>query len=401
VSAYLDDEFNDSLKRASLRILGWLGDISSVLPLLKLLGYESLQQEAMASLVDIGRANPGALLSAWTSVSGEQRAYLAYAMGEAGCNEAVSLLQGNLQDENPQIVCMSVYALGRLDAVDSLPSLTECLKSEITEVQEAATQALTALGNRFPDETFDSLRPLLADNDPMQRMFAVTVLRELDNPAVLDALAMSIKDSSAEVRRAAVKVFERYDVSAHISSLLLSMTDEDAEVRRTVVDILGKSGEEDAIEGLQLALQDEDLWVRSSAVRGIGRLAGEQGRPLLEQALGDPVGLVSIAALETLADVCGAGAISQMIAALDHADEEVVTAAMNLLTQYAAGDWIHAHAERLINHPLWMVRSQIARSAAEVLGTGARGLLEERLEVETEEVVKQQLSDLLAELPVN
>jgi hypothetical protein len=121
----------------------------------------------------------------------------------------------------------------------------------------------------------------------------------------------------------------------------------------------------------------------------------------VQQAIKDPVGLVSIAALETLVSLVGAGATPQLITALDHADEEVVTAAMNLLTSYGPGDWIQSHAERLIGHPFWMVRTQIARSAAEMLGSGARPLLEKRLAVEAESVVRQQLTDLLDELPVN
>ena len=89
------------------------------------------------------------------------------------------------------------------------------------------------------------------------------------------------------------------------------------------------------------------------------------------------------------------------LSALDHSDEEVVTSAMNLLTHYGSEDWINDHAERLINHPFWVVRAQIARSAVEVLGQKARPLLEKRLAIETEEVVRQQLYDLLADLPVN
>jgi HEAT repeat protein len=401
VSSYLDDEFNDSLKRASIRILGWLGAADVVEPLLRLLEYESLQQEALAALVDIGCANCQALIGTWPAVDGPQRAYLAYVLGESGCSEGLSLLQQGLHDVDQQIVRMSAYALGKIGATQMLPDLVACLQSHSNEVQEAASQALVALGQKSPDETFAALQPLLAHSDPVQRMFAVMVLRELDNPAVLDALSLAIKDSAVEVRRAAVKVFERYDVGEHISTLLLSLTDEDAEVRRAVIEILGNCNDEDALDGLQLALQDDDAWVRSSAVRGLARIAGESCIPLVEQTLTDPVGLVSIAALETLADLAGANACPQMIAALDHADEEVVTAAMNLLTHYGAGSWINAHGERLINHPFWVVRAQIARSAVEVLGTSSRALLEGRLAVETEEVVRQQLTELLAELPVN
>ncbi len=403
---YLDDECNDTLKRASVRVLGWLAAEDAVEPLLQLLEYESLQQEVMAALVDIGNAAPRILLASWTAVRGNSRACLAYVFGESECAESLSLLQEGLCDVDPQIVRMSAYALGKIGAVQMLPDLVECLLSHSSEVQDAASQALISLGHQFPDETFAALQPLLAHNEPRQRMFAVMVLRELGNPAVLETLSMAFKDSAAEVRRAAVKVFEHYAVGEHISTLLLSLTDEDAEVRRTVVEILGNCNDDEALDGLQLALQDEDIWVRSSAVRGLGRIAGPQiasGRSiaLVEQALTDPVGLVSIAALETLADLAGADAGPQMIAALDHADEEVVTVAMNLLTHSGAVDWIQAHAERLINHPFWTVRAQVARSAVEVLGASVRPMLEDRLRIETEEVVRQQLTNLLAELPVN
>ncbi len=401
VSGYLDDEYNEPLKRATVQVLGWLGAADSVVPLLKMLDYESLQQEALAALVDIGGGNCQELLATWAKVEGNQRAYLAYVIGEAGCSEGLSMLQDGLLSEDNQIVRMSAYALGKIGTVQMLPNLVACLRSESSEVQEAANEALIALGKSFPEESFIALEPLLTDNDPRQRMFAVMVLRELDNPAVLDTLGLALKDSAVEVRRAAVKVFERFDVSDHIGALLLSLTDEDAEVRRTIIEILGNCNNEDALDGLQLALQDDDVWVRASAVRGLGRIAGSRSCSLVESVLKDPVGLVSIAALETLSTLAGAGAVNHMVTALDHSDEEVVTAAMNLLTHYGSEDWINDHAERLINHPFWVVRAQIARSSVEVLGQKARPLLVARLALETEEVVRQQISDLLADLPVN
>jgi HEAT repeat protein len=401
VSGYLDDEYNEPLKRATVRILGWLGGADSVEPLLRMLDYESLQQEALAALVDIGRGNCQTLLATWGKVEGSQRAYLAYVMGEAGCFEGLSVLQDGLFSNDKQIVRMSAYALGKIGAVQMLPNLVNCLRSESPEVQQAASEALVTLGKSFPEESFTALAPLLTDNDPTQRMFAVMVLRELDNSAVLDTLRLAFKDSAVEVRRAAVKVFERFDVSDHIGALLLSLTDEDAEVRRTIIEILGNCNNEDAMDGLQLALQDEDAWVRASAVRGLGRVAGLRSCALVESALKDPVGLVSIAALETLSVLAGAGAVNHIVTALDHGDEEVVTAAVNLLTHLGSEDWINDHAEKLINHPFWVVRAQIARSSVAVLGQKARPLLETRLAIETEEVVRQQLSDSLADLPVN
>lgn len=401
VLKYLDDEGSEPIRRGAIKILGWFGAVEAVTPLLRFFSYESLQQDALSALIDIGTLNPQALLAAWPTVQGSQRACLAYVLGESGCSAGVVLLREGIHADEAQLVRMSAYALGKIGDAAVLPELIESLQNPSVEVQEATAEALISLGRRFPEPTFAAMLPLLSHREASQRMFAVMVLRELDSPAVLNVLSLAIKDPAVEVRRAAIKVFERYAVSEHLSSLLLAMTDEDAEVRRTVVEILARGEGDDALDGLRLALQDEDVWVRCCAVRGLGRIAGADSRALIEKALTDPVGLVSIAALETLAEVAGGTAVPEMLTALNHADEEVVTSAMNLLTHYGAGDWIHASADKLINHPFWTVRAQIARSAVELLGAGARPLLENRLKLETEEVVRQQLTDLLAGLPVN
>ncbi len=401
VGAYLDAGIDKPLRRAAVRVLGWLGLAESVSPLLQLLAEETLQQEAMAALVDLGRVAPQALLDAWPKASGNPRACLAFAIGEADCRIGVPLLRQGLRDGDSQIARLSAHALGRTGDAATLPDLVTCLSNDAPEVREAASQALITLGRRAPGETFAVLRPLLAHSDSGQRMFAVMVLRELDHPGVLEALSLAVKDPAAEVRRAAVKVFERCDIGDHLSTLLLSLTDEDPEVRRTVVDILANCRDQEAFDGLQLALQDEDIWVRSSAVRGLGRVGGASSRALVEKALADPVGLVRIAALETLASLVGAAATPQLLAALDHDDEDVVAAAMALLSRSDATDWVAAHAAQLLDHPFWMVRSQIARCAVTALGADARPLLAKRLAVEQEALVRQHLADLLDELPVD
>ncbi len=399
VANYLGDGYSDALRSAAIRILGWLGAADSVVPLLGLLDIESLQQEALRALIGIGKVNARALLGAWPAVSGNRRAYLAYVMGEASCREGLELLRRSLADPDITIQRMAAYALGKIGTVSILPDLVACLQSDLSEVQEAATQALSDMGRNFPEETYEAVSTLLNHADVDQRMFAVLVIRELNVPAVHEALTMSLKDPEAEVRRAAIKGFERFDVMDHFSTLLLSLTDEDAEVRRTAVEILSVSGDEEAIDGLQLALRDEDIWVRTTAVRGLGQIGGGQSRSLVEGALADPVGLVSIAALETLAGMLGKGACPLFVGALDHADQDVVSAALNLLTHYCADSWLSSHAETLINHPSWSVRTHFSRAAAELLGAGARPLLEKRLQVETEELVRQQLTDLLDHLP--
>ena len=111
------------------------------------------------------------------------------------------------------------------------------------------------------------------------------------------------------------------------------------------------------------------------------------------------IGLVSIAVLETLAELLGEQACPQMCTALDHPDEEVVSVALDLLGRYGAGPWLAANAEALVNHPAWNVRAHCVRLLAGLLGAGARPVLERRLAVESDELVAQQIRDLLQDLP--
>lgn len=394
----LEESGNPALQRAAVRGLGWMGATEALHELLGLLASEDLQQDSLRALVDIGTGNPRALVDAWSQTRGAQRAYLAYVLGEAGCRDGLELLCAALESDDMQLQQMAAYALGRLGEPKVLGDLVNCLQQSSAEVQEAATQALAHLGEAFEGETLEALQAVLGSDDAVQRKFAVSIVGRLSGPSVWNALNMALKDPDADVRRAAVKSYDGRDLGEHMSSLLLALTDEDPEVRRMVVDILSSSREEEALDGLQLALKDEDIWVRSSAVRGIGHLGGVNSSGLIEQSIDDPVGLVSIAALETLAGLVGDKACPRLVAALDHDDEEVVTAALDLLSHCSASDWFAGHMERLINHPFWAVRSHFARIAAQTLGAEALGFLEQRLASEPEDLVRQQLQDLIDDI---
>jgi len=394
----LSEERPVALRSAAARILGWFGSIEAILPLLDLLQVEALQPYALSALIDIASQHPQAMIRDWAKVSGQRRAYLAYILGEAQCAGAVDLLRQGLSEDDRQIRQMSAHALGKLGSPEVLPDLTACLRQGDGGILEAVTQALISLGNQFAEATLSALKPLLAETEATCRMAAVTVLGRLAAPAATALLGMALKDPAAAVRRAAIKAFDGRPVDEHLNSILLALADEDAEVRRATVEVLGGSGVTEAGEALQLALRDEDFWVRSAAVRALGRLGGEGAVAEIAGMLKDPVGLVSIAALETLAALSPDQACAHLIEALDNHDEEVVSAALNLLSRCDSGDWLAAHADRLINHPFWAVRNHFVRYAVETMGLEARPLLEARLKLEPEDLVKQQILDLLEDI---
>jgi hypothetical protein len=86
------------------------------------------------------------------------------------------------------------------------------------------------------------------------------------------------------------------------------------------------------------------------------------------------------------------------VPALDHPDEEVVIAAIKLLVAEGRSDWLAPVGDRLLHHCHWEVRVNFARALAELQGESCRDLLENRLLVEDQDLVREQFQDLLAAL---
>ncbi|HAD05390.1 MAG: hypothetical protein A2005_12715 [Desulfuromonadales bacterium GWC2_61_20] len=395
VLAELLDSHDPAVRQSAVRLIGWSGDVRLASRLLDLLDHEELRQEAAAGLVGFGPEAAKTLMTLWPEASQRMRAYMAYIFAETGCVAAIGLLQSALAASDSELRMTALQALGRLGGVEQLPTLAQLLNDEVSEVGEAAVQAICHLGERFREQAVAALAPQLVAEDPAVRMRIVQILSRLGGAGIEHYLAFALKDESALVRRAAVRACEGQSGESQIQSLMLALTDEDNEVRRLAAEALGASGNPQVMRPLELALRDEDIWVRSAAVRALGRVGRGDAVNVIEGALHDPVGLVVIAALETLEEVAGDRAATRMVELLGHDDEEVVSAALQLLSRSGQMDWIEGVAEGLLNHHHWEVRTAFARIFAEARGAACRGQLEERLLVEGEELVRQQLRDLL------
>lgn len=386
------------VRRAAVTLLGWCGKGPHVLHLLELFEDDALREAAMQALSTVGRQVACSLTDLWPEADARRRTYLAYVFGEAGCAEGAPLLAAALVDPEPNLRLMAARALGQVGDGGDLKPLFAALGDEVEEVREAALQALCRIAPECRQDAFDALRPLLEDARPELRVAAVTLLGRLDGPEAGPLLNFALKDEAPAVRGAAVRAIEERPDEDQVPSLMLALTDEDADVRRLAAEALGASSDPAAVSALELALRDEDIWVRAATVRALGRLGGAAAGELVRQALGDAVGLVAIAALETLADLTPDHFYGHAVQALDHADEEVVNAAIKLLLACGCTDWIGQRAEALINHRHWEVRVNFARALAALGGESGRALLEQRLLVEGEDLVRQELQDLLTDL---
>jgi HEAT repeat protein len=398
VAAFLDSTRSE-LQKAAVKLLGWLADRRFALQLLAFLDEEALREEAVASLLAIARLDPGALADLWPETAGRQRAFLAYLIGEAKCEGGVRLLCAGLTSDNDELRAYSARALAGIGDAASLPALVSALADQEGEVREGAMWTLVQLAGKYQKEILLLLQPLLTNDDSELRMCAVRILGAADGAEIEKRLLLAMKDESSLVRQAALRALDGRAGIGQMPALVLALTDEDSAVRRLAAELLGAHGDPQALQPLQLALQDEDLWVRTTAVRSLGQLPVAESLEQVRRMLSDPIGLVVIVALETLAAGDPDGAYPLLRTALAHPDEEVVSAVLPLLARSGRQDWIEPALEMLLNHRHWEVRSGFARILAMEYGSRCRSFLEARLLVEGEDLVRQQIQDLLGNLP--
>lgn len=387
-----------AVQKAAISLLSCIGNKGSVSTLLGLIENTDLRDDAVNALITLGRMDTAALLGAWGGVEGRCKAYLAYIYGEIGATSAVKFLTESAKAEDPELRQVSIQSLGKMADNEVLSLLIDALSDENEEIRETTMQALTDLGQRHRKQTIASISPLLEHEDPEIRMFSVTVLGRLDGDDVEEHLAFAIKDESAHVRSAAIRSLEGKSGAGHLPALMLALTDEESEVRALAAEALGMTHEEQAVDPLILALQDEDMWVRSAAVRSLGILCRVEAAPMIEPVLMDPVGMVSIAVLETLDSLALDDFIKYPVAALEHHDDEVVAAALRFLQFSGQKDWLEGVEGLLIEHPHQEVRLNFARIMVELNGLDCSDKLEKMMSSEEDDFVRQELQMMLVGL---
>lgn len=363
--------------------------------LLEIIDNEELSQEAAAALIALGRPAIVSLLNKWSASDDRNRTYLSYLAGETGCSEAVPMLLSGLSSDDMNLRMTCAQALGRLNEATAVPQLIEMLHDTTPQMRDVAKNALSALALTCPAEIVEALSPLVEDKDADIRTAVISVLGRIDYKKSEHWLNLALKDESSSVRCAAISALGSNPSDELLDVLMLALTDEDSEVRRVGAEALGEVNSLQALDALALALFDEDLWVRATVIRSLGKIKSPRSVALIKEALGDPIGLVCIAALESLALLDPEAAFPQLIASLYHDDEEVVNAALQQLVGMGRRDWMESMTDVLLNHKHWEVRLNYARALETLDDAGCLKAIENRLMIEGEAMVRQQLESTL------
>lgn len=382
------------VQRAALAILGKHCDRERAVLLASYLDDDRLADDVATILVARGGDVVAELTSCWIGASDKKKAYLAYLFGATGVAGAVDLLVEELKAADDFLRTILLRSLGQLGRVEDIATLAGYLEVPEDEVRQAAVDGLVKVAERFPAPVINLVRGVFAHTEPTVRVSALQVLGRLDGAETEALLLMAMKDESALVRRSAVYYLDGWNPQHH-PVLILALTDEESDVRRQSVEALAMSDNRSLIEPITLVLQDEDPWVRAAAIRAIGRFGGNEALAAVRCGLCDPVGLVTIAALETLTEENLPFDPQELAAQLGHADEDVVLVLLKTLASASGPLWLGRWGAQLLEHRHWLVRQKVVEILAHSETAEGQSLLQQRLLVEEEEMVLDTLRECL------
>jgi len=379
------------IQQAALGLFAFVGRYLPLDGLLSCLREEKTRASALEVFAQLGAQvyagvlQDAALLEDW-------QLEILFVGGELGYPAAVPLAIKALGTSDPQLRYLAVRVLGQGGDRSHLPALLELLDDEIVPIRTAAVAALARLARCFQPDILPALELLINDPDADKRKRCMRILREMEGPQVQTMLLKACQDPSAEVRAEAVRALHGHVHDSVVAGLTLALTDESPEVRRLAVDALAECSSPQALAALKLVSPDEDIWVRAAVMRALAKFPADQ--PLLDlltRALRDEAGLVVIAALESLMKLTGPSADAFLKEALLHRDEEVVKTALVLLRERRVQDALLPECASLLHHGSRDLRVLVADILGQSVDPTAFGLVEKRLEIETDPLVSQAL----------
>jgi HEAT repeat protein len=359
---------NDSkVRMAAAEVLGKLGDVRAVEPLVTALKDEAryvqaAAAEALGKLGDVQAVGP--LVAALKDEDMNVREAAVRALGELGDAGTKSLITA-LKDGDGNVRKTAAEVLGKLGDVRAVEPLVTALKDEAWwYVREAAAEALGKLGD------VRAVEPLVAAlKDGFVRTTAAEALGELGDAGTKFLIA-ALKDGDGNVRETAAEALGKLGDVRAVEPLVVVLKDGDENVRKAAAEALGELGDVRAVEPLVAALKDEEVNVWEAAVRALGRIW--KLTDIVE--LGNSDSKVKMAAAEALGERGDVRAVEPLVAALKDEARYVRTTAAEALGKLGDIRAVEPLFAALKNEDM-NVREAAVRALRELGDAGTKALI--------------------------
>jgi HEAT repeat protein len=291
----------------------------------------------------------------------------------------------------PRTAEAAVRGLAKLGNSATVGPLVELLDREPELAREIAL-ALTGIGLRDPQTVAARVASRMASGDVRPEW--LLVLGAVGRPEDTELLSAAIHHGDPEVRRAALEACLSQRSPVDEGTLIFALADEHPRVRAAAARVLSSYRSDRVNEALLVATRDGDPWVVAEAVRALGYIGGERAVATLEVAVSSSASQVAIAALQGLFRLNPQGLSTALKRALGHADAEVAREALQTsmrLSEQASRPLLLSALE----HRSWHVRLAAADMLSNRGMAVPHDLLEARLAVEPEALVREALGRLL------
>jgi HEAT repeat protein len=263
---------SQSSRLCAIGALGKIGSEKAVNPLIAQLGEDSwtIRKAAAEALWEIGQPSVKELIERLKAPNADIQFWSIQILGEIGDVAAVKPLIQKLDDgeHNEEKKISIIKALGEIEDPFAIDTLIDQLGSSSWFVRRAAGEALWQIGPPAIKPLRDSLNSEIIDI----RYWCSKVLGEMQAREAVPDLINLLGDEEWSIRSGAAYALGEIGDESSAETLIKHLDDPNEIVRKNVVIALGQIGDAKAIHSSTDALEDESEWVRRYAAETLEKL---------------------------------------------------------------------------------------------------------------------------------
>lgn len=355
------DNHDAKVRRAAASLLGSMGDLAALEPLLKALfdPDAAVAGDAAYAIAKLGQPAMPGLLQVLQDAPAQARIAAADALGIIADTKAIPALVAALKDQDSYLQIAAAKALARIRHPSVIEPLVNALEDSSNAaffygVSDEASAALVKLGKPAIAPMLESLkRPATSGRG---RLLIIRLLGELPDPRAVEPLVGLLSEPNLEVRQAAMTTLAKVAPQRALEALPPFLDDADFNVRHHAGELLRNAGWkpeaprdqarlaiavgqyaqalETGPEALLLLLErlrDAEPAVRRAVAGALAKRKDKQALPALQAAAAAESNImVQQNLLEAMA-ACGPAAVEALAALVEQGDDVLGRAAVQHL----------------------------------------------------------------------
>lgn len=280
------------------------------------------------------------------------RAAAASLLGDMNLPDTVKQVLGRLVKADGRTRLWLVRTLGYVQKEASVSALIELLKKDDSGIPAAF---LGKVLRRIPlASTVDRVLGAVATANATVRARCAEVLGVLADTRALGKLSELTRDADEEVRLAALGALEKIGSNQAFDALAKAVKDVSSAVRRRAVEALLTLPDDRAISVLGTALQDRVADVRGAAAAALGSIKDKRVVPILLAGLKDESSEVRLSIVNTLGELGDREAVRPLMQMLQDINSEVRQSAVRALGRIGDIEAVPSLLQAMDDHDLWV-----------------------------------------------